>query len=69
MITTILNIGGIAAAIAFGVYAVHSASLAANANNLAAIANNQSEINNQIALINLCLSDSDVCAPLGPPTL
>ena len=60
IVNTILNVFGVAAAIAFGLFAVHSVQLASNANKLAAIANNQSEVNNQMALINFCLPKNDV---------
>ena len=53
IIGTIINIAGIAAAIAFGIFAVRSVALAATANN-------QAEINNQIALINYCAPNVDV---------
>ena len=53
VISTILNVAGIAAAVAFGVFAVHSVTLVAEANT-------QSKISNQMALTSFCLTNYNV---------
>ena len=70
IISTILNILGFAAAIAFGVFAVRSVSLAiasnnaaSRANDLASMANDQSTAANQLALIALCSTANNVSFP------
>ncbi|MCJ1237011.1 hypothetical protein MMC14_004995 [Varicellaria rhodocarpa] len=71
IISTVLNVLGFAAAIAFGVFAVRSVSLAiasnnaaSRANDLASVANDQSIVANRVALISYCSStkdDSEAC--------
>ena len=58
VISTILNIAGIAAAVAFGVFAVRSVALAAEANT-------QSRISNQMALTSFCLTSNNVSSQLA----
>ena len=53
VMSTILNIAGIVAAVAFGVFAVRSVALTAEANT-------QSKISNQMALTSFCLTRSNV---------
>ena len=53
VISTILNIAGITAAVAFGVFAIRSVALAVEANT-------QSKISNQMALTSFCLSSENV---------
>ena len=76
IISTVLNVLGFAAAIAFGVFAVRSVSLAiasnnaaSRANDLASVANDQSIVANRVALISYCSSTKDVGHPIQSTAL